>query len=647
MRENLFFRTETLPEEIPILFNNKNLYQNFNRGILNSIIDKENDKKKIFSSVITVPYYFYIPKNNSDQRKMSLLHPFAQLQMFKYILRYEQMIVSFCKQSKYSVRSPIIRNNPVFNITQAIKKETTKIEEEFNFTNEQSITSEETAEYFHNYFSYKNFKKITDLHKSNKFKRDLYKYNHFKKLDIQNFFSSIYSHSIAWAIFGDKSIAKRYKGPTYDNIFPNASDKICQIINFNETNGIVVGPEFSRVISEVLLSRVDIDLYKALEIENLIKEKDYKIYRFMDDYHIFFNESKTIKLIEENLIKSLDSYNLKLNLSKSSLQNKPFQFNDVAITKLIYIIDTYKISEDENPFKFRSKLQKIRDNIELLILEHPNSTTKILNYFLKYIRSVIKFENDKISLSIILELITNIYSLKINYHSTHNLIATYAMLSQKIKRIKSEDILDDIEEEKLEKIKYLEEKFFQHLFILLRNNFNHIPQMYDIFIYMKALPKKISSDFLCKTIQKYSGNYFVLCSIAYYILDDDLKAVQSNFKTVLKVLTTSIHTFISNYKNKGADYIFFESDYFYLLNDFSYYPGFNAEFKLNLRTTLLEGSSYKKIFSSLSDREILLNNIIEKITQSSYYDWGKTSDYFIKEIAKKSSNLLNRRQGYN
>jgi len=367
----------------------------------------------------------------------------------------------------------------------------------------------------------------------------------------------------------------------------------------------------------------------------------------MDDYHIFFNENKTINLIEEYLIKSLDLYNLKLNLSKSSLQNKPFQFNDAAITKLIYIIDTYKISKEDNPFKFRSKIQKIRENIELLILEYPNSSTKILNYFLKYIRSVIEFENDKISLSIILELITNIYSLKINYHSTHNLIATYAILSQKIKKIKSENIHTDIEEKVLEKITYLEEKFFQHLFILLRNNFEEISQMYDIFIYMKSLPKKISSDFLCKTIHNYKDNYFVLCTIAYYILDNELKEIQPNFKTVLKVLENNVSLFISSYKNKGADYPFFESDFFYLLNDFSYYPGFDNKFRSNLKKTLIDSSPYKSSISALSDRENISNTIIEQITQDSYYDWGKTSDDFIKDIAKKSSNLLNRRRGYN
>lgn len=647
MRENLFFRTETLPEEIPILFNNRNLYLNFPKQKLDYILSKESNNKKIISKSITVPYIFNIPKNNSEYRRMSLLHPYAQLQMFKYITRYEQMIVNFCKQSKYSVRSPIIRNNPVFHYSIAIKKEIQKLEEEFNFSEENTITSEETTSYFYNYFSYKSMKKITDLYQSNKFRRDLYKYNYFKKLDIQNFFGSIYSHSLAWAIMGDKSIAKKYINTKFDDIFPNASDKICQIINFNETNGIVVGPEFSRVISEMLLTRIDINLYKILEHNHLIKEKDYKIYRFMDDYYIFFDEHKTIVLIEDNLISNLEQYNLKINSNKSSLQTKPFQFNDAAITKLKYIIDTYRITPEEKKFTFQSKLQKLRENIELLILEHPNSTASILNYFLKYIRSIIDFENDKISLSIILELITNIYSLKINYHSTHNLLATYAVVSQKIKKIKSDSTIKELDVATINKITYLEEKLFQHLFILIRNNFDQLPQMYDILIYMKALPKKISSDFLCRIIKNYQDNYFVLCTVAYYILDENLNNTLPNYSTVLKNLEKTIQEFVNNYKSKGAELLFYESDFFYILNDFSRYPGFGNEFKEHLYNHLITNSPYKSNSSTLSDREQIRNEVVELVTMDSYYDWKKTSDDFIKDIAKKSSNLLNRHKGYN
>nr|WP_054549498.1 RNA-directed DNA polymerase [Lysinibacillus sphaericus] len=578
---------------------------------------------------------------------MALLHPLAQLQMFRYIIKYDQLIASFCKQSKFSVRSPIIRNQPVFNFSNAIKKELSKIHEEFSFKETNTFTSDETTVYFYNYFSYRNFKKITDLYKSTKFKRDLYKYEYFKKLDIQNFFSSIYTHSLAWAIMGDKSIAKKYKTRTYDEIFPNATDKVCQIINFNETNGIVTGPEFSRIISEVLLTRIDINLYRILEKEGLSKDMDYKIYRFMDDYYIFFNEQRTINIIEDNLIQNFDLYNLKLNTNKTTTQSRPFQFNNAAITKLIYLIDTYKFKDNDNYYSYKSKLQKIHQNIELIITDYPTSTSQILNYFLKYIRSVINFEIDKFTLTMILEMISNIYSLNINYHSTHNLIATYAVLTQKCNKIKSDYNKNmNIESEMLNKITYLEERFFQHLFIILRNNFNQIPQMYDIFIFLKILPKKVSSDFLCKVLDKYPDNYFVMCSIAYYILNDNLNAINPIYKTVEKRLISTITQYINSYKTLGSDYKFLESNFFYVLNDFSHYPGFTQEFKNYLRKTLFSDSPYRAPHPNMSERESTLNSIIEYITESSYYNWKKTTEDFIKEIAKKSSNLLNKRIRY-
>lgn len=647
MRENLFLRTDTLPEEIPLLFTNSNLYKNFSRKKITEINSIETQKKPILKSFHTVPYVFYIPKNNLENRKMSLLHPIAQLQIFQYILKYDQLISSFCLKSKYSVRSPILRNQPVFIPSKAVLDEITKIEQEFSFHKNTSITSDETEAYFYNYFSYKSYKKITELHNSNKFRRDLYKYNFYKKFDIQNFFGSIYTHSLAWAIFGEKSVAKKYKSREFDDIFSNATDKICQLINFNETNGIVIGPEFSRVISEVLLTRIDISVYQALEKEKLTLEKDYKIYRFMDDFFIFFNEENTIKIIEENLSKNLEIYNLKLNVNKTELQKRPFYLNDSGITKLITLIDNFKIhilaSSNFKVYKKNSKsiLYKLQQNIELIILEHPNSTSKILNYFLKFIRSVLSLEMHQYTTAQILEIITNIYSLNINYHSTHNLIATYAVLSQKINALTNDEraLIAD-------KATYLEERFFQHLFIILRNNKDKLSQMYDIFVYLKTLPKKISSDFLCEFIDQYSNNYFIICSIAYYILDDSLQGINPIYKTVEKKIKSIFINFNDSYSPSGADSKFLEGEYFFFLNDFSYYPGFDQTLRQKLRKELIEASNYNANGNNLSPKANSINFIIEKVTSGSYYDWNKSPEHFIKEIAKKSSNLLNRRPKY-
>jgi len=474
----------------------------------------------------------------------------------------------------------------------------------------------------------------------------MYRYKFFKKLDIQNFFGSIYTHSLAWAIFGDKAIAKKYKGREYDEVFANATDKICQIINFNETNGIVVGPEFTRVISELLLTRIDINLFNKLEAADIKMGNKYKIYRFMDDYFIFTNTIEVTDIIEKILFEELENYNLKLNVNKTQLQTRPFFESDPAIIKLIQHLDIFlnNYPSDETLSNYNKKFNnlwyKLQQNIELIIHQYPKSTSKILNYFLKFVRSLLNIKIHHFNLAYILEIITNIYSLSINYHSTHNLIATFAVLTQKIKYLSNE------ERENLQvKIEYLEERFFQHLFITLKNNPDRINEMYDLLLYLKTLPKKISSDFLCEILNK-NNNYFVFCSVAYYILDETLTTINPGFKTVLKKLILKINIFHLNYKNKGADSEFLEADYFYFLNDFSYYPGFNLNQQKQLKDKLIQSSkdAYQQNATEKSRR---INDIFNTITSDSYYNWKKTPDDFIKEIAKKSSNLLNRKRAYN
>nr|WP_054549497.1 hypothetical protein [Lysinibacillus sphaericus] len=69
MRENLFFRTETLPEEIPILFTNENLYKNFNVENIEQIFSLENSRSKVLTDKITVPYFFLYPRKIRNTEK--------------------------------------------------------------------------------------------------------------------------------------------------------------------------------------------------------------------------------------------------------------------------------------------------------------------------------------------------------------------------------------------------------------------------------------------------------------------------------------------------------------------------------------------------------------------------------------------------
>src|SRR5690606_17626594 len=101
--------------------------------------------------------------------------------------------------------------------------------------------------------------------------------------------------TISWALF-NKAIIK-------DNIddsrktFGGEFDELMQKLNANETNGIVIGPEFSRIFAELILQQIDNDILNNLLSSDanqprLIHKRDYEIFRYVDDYFIFYNKEE-------------------------------------------------------------------------------------------------------------------------------------------------------------------------------------------------------------------------------------------------------------------------------------------------------------------------------------------------------------------
>ena len=76
------------------------------------------------------------------------------------------------------------------------------------------------------------------------------------KVDYKSCFDSIYTHSYAWIIERNIIDAKDAKN---SHLFLTI-DRILQNINGRSSNGIIVGPEFSRMIAEILLQRIDVEV---------------------------------------------------------------------------------------------------------------------------------------------------------------------------------------------------------------------------------------------------------------------------------------------------------------------------------------------------------------------------------------------------
>jgi hypothetical protein len=74
-------------------------------------------------------------------------------------------------------------------------------------------------------------------------------------LDISNCFGSIYSHSVSWAMKSKDVVKQHIDASTHT--FGGEIDCEMRDANWAETNGILVGPELSRIFAEIILQDAD------------------------------------------------------------------------------------------------------------------------------------------------------------------------------------------------------------------------------------------------------------------------------------------------------------------------------------------------------------------------------------------------------
>lgn len=133
------------------------------------------------------------------------------------------------------------------------------------------------------------------------------------RTDIANFYPSIYTHSIAWAL-SDREKALNDKN---HDLTGNKVDRLFQYSNDGRTNGIPVGSALSDLVSEIILADID------LRVSRKTKHLDYVAVRFKDDYRILTNSEESAKDFLEVLSHELAAFNLSLNEGKTVFLNLP------------------------------------------------------------------------------------------------------------------------------------------------------------------------------------------------------------------------------------------------------------------------------------------------------------------------------------
>lgn len=136
-------------------------------------------------------------------------------------------------------------------------------------------------------------------------------YGRYVRTDVARFYSSIYTHSIAWALVGKSYAKKHHLDASFKGSFANKLDAAIRSGQEGQTLGIPIGPDTSRIISELI----------AVEIEALsrkaVSDLDARSVRFVDDMLIGLEETETAAAVLSGLSNALYEYGLELNAEKT------------------------------------------------------------------------------------------------------------------------------------------------------------------------------------------------------------------------------------------------------------------------------------------------------------------------------------------
>lgn len=397
---------KTILSVFSILFQQKNLQLNENqeRGIIFIKFGRE---------IETIPYFFKISSGTGKVREISYVHPLAQVIAMAFNERYKELILNYCAKSNFTIRAP--RRIAKTRFCNDYSHFLSKVESENSSKIEEIGKEYETIKSYYVYYRYSNIYKFYESNLHHKLER---RFSKLSKIDISSCFDSIYTHSIAWAIYG-KEQAKDNLIHIKDKTFPGNFDFVMQKMNYGETHGIVIGPEFSRVFAETILQRIDYDVEKELDSSGYKNSSDYAILRFVDDYFVFYNDPKIFEKIKEILVTHLRGYKLFLNTAKESTVERP-HITSITIAKenltaliqnsfsgLYYIQDKASASFDfsvpyikTNNFIKTVKSFIYQNNVKygevcnffLSVLE--KNINKLLKQWLKYASAVLKRGNE-------------------------------------------------------------------------------------------------------------------------------------------------------------------------------------------------------------------------------------------------------------
>jgi len=307
------------PKELPPPFNTKQFSAYFETKS-NFKGYKGNENKSNYAE-------FSIPKLNFSRTKVAIINPY-----------------------NYLVLAEVIKNN--WN----------KIEVIYNGS---TITTSLPAVNTNSFKTTKSFREFKEIALVESLGKDI-----MLKTDVARFYSSIYTHSIPWAIH-TKAVAKNDRGNT---LFGNVLDASIRNCQDQQTNGIPIGPITSLIVAEILLTSIDKQLVSAYSLKGK---------RYIDDYMLFFDNSINAEEFLQNLQMLLMDFQLEINNSKTTIEKLPYELEEIWLTELSTFFAT------SSSITQKLFLTKLYSKVLTLVKKYPNKFVIkylihiVMNYYIE------------------------------------------------------------------------------------------------------------------------------------------------------------------------------------------------------------------------------------------------------------------------
>ena len=460
-----YLLTDLLPYEKGNHYTHRYFYEYLlkEKKVLKKLFTKTKKEKKFFNAKWhSSPLKFKISKKKDNFREIALINPLGLVESLTFIHLFENDIINIIhNKNDFSAR----KANRINSLIYKKDKNQTVYYTDSTSKNQLLLSLESSGTYFKHF----PFKNITNLLNSKRFVYSRDNFNLLLSLDMQDCFPSIYTHSYKWLISNKTYDSKNLKdsNSVYSNI-----DAFLQNINGSKTNGIIVGPEISRLLAEFLFVHIDQQILEKLAVENINFGNDYNIYRFVDDYFICSKNEKIQSDIQDVISNILNKYHLKINESKVSKKGKGENINNwiIEVLPVIEWIENIIIKKPSNiensmedtlsqmklPVDYiqmllevaastnsptgRKKNKNIRyidlRNRVLSAINASNESALVCSYILSTIlNKVEKNKNEEILINMELNelviFILSVYSIQVNYTSTQKIIRIFSFLIDK------------------------------------------------------------------------------------------------------------------------------------------------------------------------------------------------------------------------